>query len=57
MKRISLLAIGIILLILIPVLAGFTPAAPAVSQFDVIATAADDYLNDPNTLLNISSKD
>ena len=57
MKRISLLVIGIILLILIPVLAGFTPAAPTVSQFDVIAAAADDYLNDPDTLLNISSKD
>ena len=57
MKRIALLVIGIILLILIPVLAGATPATPAVSQFDVIATAADDYLNDPNTQLNISSKD
>ncbi len=57
MKRIILLVFGIILLVLIPVLAGATPAAPALSQFDVIATAADEYLNDPNTELNISSKD
>ncbi|MDY7019411.1 MAG: rhodanese-like domain-containing protein [Chloroflexota bacterium] len=57
MKRITLLVIGIILLILIPVLAGATPAAPTVSQFDVIATTADDYLNNPNTKWNISSKD
>ena len=57
MKRIILLVFGIILLVLIPVLAGATPAAPAISQFDVIATAADAYLNDPNPELNISSKD
>jgi len=57
MKRISLLVFGIILLVLIPVLAGATPAAPTVSQFDVIAAAADEYLNDPTPELNISSKD
>ena len=57
MKRVILLVIGIILLVLIPILAGATPAAPTVSQFDVIAEAADSYLNDPNTKLNISSKD
>jgi len=57
MKRIVLLVFGIILLVLIPVLAGATPAAPTISQFDVIAAAADEYLNDPNTELNISSKD
>ncbi len=57
MKRITLFVFGIILLVLIPVLAGATPAAPIISQFDVIATAADDYLNDPNPELNISSKD
>ena len=57
MKRIILLVFGIILLVLIPVLAGATPAAPTVSQFDVIAAAADEYLNDPTPELNISSKD
>jgi rhodanese-related sulfurtransferase len=57
MKRIILLVFGIILLVLIPVLAGATPAAPTVSQFDVIAAAADEYLNDPKPELNISSKD
>jgi len=57
MKRIILLVFGIILLALIPVLAGATPAATTVSQFDVIANAADEYLNDPNPELNISSKD
>ena len=57
MKRITLLVFGIILLALIPVLAGATPAAPTLSQFDVIATAADEYVNDPNPELNISSKD
>jgi len=57
MKRITLLILGIILLILIPVLIGATPAEPAISQFDVIATAADAYLNDPKPELNISSKD
>jgi len=57
MKRVSLLVVGILLLVLIPVLAGATPAAPSVSQIDVIAAAAYDYLNDPDTQLNISSKD
>jgi len=57
MKRIILFVFGIILLVLIPVLAVATPAAPTVSQFDVIVTAADAYLNDPNPELNISSKD
>ena len=57
MKRIILFVFGIILLVLIPVLAGATPAAPTVSEFDVIATAADEYVNDPNPELNISSKD
>ncbi|MGB6873090.1 MAG: rhodanese-like domain-containing protein [Dehalococcoidia bacterium] len=57
MKRITLLIFGIILLVLIPVLAEATPAEPVISPFDVIATAADDYLNDPNPELNISSKD
>ena len=57
MKRIILLAFGIILLALIPVLAGATPAAPTVSQFDVIAAAADDYLSNPENKWNISSTD
>jgi len=57
MKRIILLVLGIILLVLIPVLAGATPATPAVSQFEVIATAADDYMSNPENKWNISSKD
>lgn len=57
MKRIILLVFGIILLALIPVLAGATPAAPAVSEFDLIAEAADDYLNAPTTVWNIAEKD
>jgi len=57
MKGVILLVFGIILLALIPALSGASPAAPAISPFDVIATAADDYLNDPNPELNISSKD
>ena len=57
MKRIILLIFGIILLVLIPVLTRATPAEPVISQFDIIATAADAYLNDPNPELNISSKD
>jgi len=57
MKRIILLVFGIILLALIPVLNVASPAAPVISQFDVIATAADAYLNDPNPELNILSKD
>jgi rhodanese-related sulfurtransferase len=57
MKGVILLVFGIILLALIPALSGASPAAPAISPFDVIATAADAYLNDPNPELNISSKD
>jgi len=57
MKRIILLVFGIILLVLIPVLAGATPAAPAISEFDVIVEAADDYLNAPTTVWNMAEKD
>jgi rhodanese-related sulfurtransferase len=57
MKKIILLVFGIILLVLIPVLTGATPAAPVVSEFDVIAEAADDYLNAPTTVWNIAEKD
>ena len=58
MKRAILLIFGIIVLVLIPIL-GVTAAqeSPAVSQFEVIASAADDYLNDPDTVFNISSED
>ncbi len=57
MKR-AMLAFGIAALVLIPVFTvGMAEEAPETSQFDVIATAADEYLNDPDTLFNISSKD
>ena len=57
MKRIILLLFGIIVLVLIPIL-GVTASqeAPLASQFDVITTAADDYLNAPTTVLNLSEK-
>jgi len=57
MKRIILSVFGVIVLALIPIFAVTTPAATEVSQFDVIATAADEYLNNPNTVFNISEKD
>ena len=58
MKRAILIILGIIVLVLIPVL-GATAAqeAPAASQFEVVANAADDYLNSPDTVFNISSQD
>ena len=58
MKRAILIIFGIIVLVLIPVL-GATAAqeAPAASQFEVVASAADNYLNDPDTVFNISEKD
>jgi rhodanese-related sulfurtransferase len=58
MKRAILIIFGIIVLVLIPVL-GATAAqeAPAAAQFEVVANAADDYLNDPDTVFNISSQD
>jgi rhodanese-related sulfurtransferase len=58
MKRAIFLILGIIALVLIPVL-GATAAqeAPAASQFEVVASAADNYLNDPDTVFNISSQD
>ena len=57
MKRVILIVCGVIVLALIPILMATTPPATAVSQFDVIADSADDYLNDPDTILNISSQD
>ena len=57
MKR-AMLAWGIIALALIPVFTVvMAEEAPPASQFDVIAAAADDYLNDPDTVLNTSSED
>jgi rhodanese-related sulfurtransferase len=58
MKRAILIIFGIIVLVLIPVL-GATAAqeAPAASQFEVVANAADDYLNGPDTAFVISSQD
>ena len=56
MKRIALIVIGVILLVLIPVLSTATQATPVVSQFDVIATAADEYMSNPNNKWNIPSK-
>jgi len=56
MKRFVVLAVcGIITLVLIPILA--VTATEESSESDVIARAADDYLNDPDTVLNTSSKD
>ena len=57
MKRIVLSVFGVIVLALIPIFAVTTPAATIVSEFDMIANAADDYLNNPDTVLNISEKD
>lgn len=57
MKRITLFVLGIILLVLVPVLAGATPEAPAVSEFEVIREAADGYLNAPTTIWNMAEKD
>lgn len=59
MKRIVLLLCGVIVLVLIPIfgVVSLSPAATEASEFDVIATAADDYLNAPTTVFNISSKD
>jgi len=51
-KRIVLLLCGIAVLVLIPVLALF-----AEPQEDVIAAAADAYLNDPDVVFNITSGD
>jgi len=57
MKR-AMLAWGIIALALIPVFTiVMAEEAPPASQFDIIAAAADDYLNDPDTVLNTSSKE
>ncbi len=50
-KRITLLLCGIAVLVLIPVLVLCSKA-----QEDVIAAAADAYLNNPDTVFNISSK-
>lgn len=57
MKRIILSVFGVIVLALIPIFTVTTPEATAVSEFDIIANAADDYLNNPDTVLNISSQD
>lgn len=57
MKRGVLLTLGIIALVLIAIFTAVSPAVTKVSQSDIIANAADDYLNNPDTLLNISSKD
>ena len=56
MKRIILSVFGVIVLALIPIFIATFPATTAVSQFDVVANAADDYLNGPNTVFNISSE-
>ncbi|NOQ17751.1 MAG: hypothetical protein GQ507_00725 [Dehalococcoidales bacterium] len=61
MKR-AMLAFGIAALVLALVsiqvfTVGMAEETSETSQFDVIATAADEYLNDPDTLFNISSKD
>jgi rhodanese-related sulfurtransferase len=58
MKRVILLIFGVIVLVLIPILgATADEETTELSQFEVIASAADDYLNDPDTVMNISSQD
>jgi sulfur-carrier protein adenylyltransferase/sulfurtransferase len=57
MKRGILFVFGVIVLALIAVFAMSSPAATEISQFDTIADAADDYLNDSDTVFNISSED
>jgi rhodanese-related sulfurtransferase len=57
MKRTILLIFGVIVLVLIPVLRVAADQETTASQFEVIASAADDYLNDPDTVMNISSQD
>ena len=58
MKRAILLLCAIVVIALIPIFAVITNAeALPVSEFDAVAGAADDYLNDPDTVFNISSFD
>jgi len=57
MKR-AMLALGITALVLIPIFnVGMAEEAPSASQSDVISAAADNYLNDPDTVFNTSSQD
>jgi len=57
MKRAILSVFGVIVLALIPIFVVTSPAATAVSQFDITAEAAGDYLNSSDTVFNISSED
>lgn len=59
MKRAILLIFGIIVLVLIPIFSATSAAVveEQVSEFEVIRSAADNYLNAPTTVWNISEKD
>ena len=58
MKRVVLILGAIIVFALIPILAAANNEDElSASQFDIIADAADEYLNDPDTTFNISSFD
>ena len=55
MKPFALLICGVIVLVLIPILFAASPAATVSSESAVISTAADNYLNDEDTVLNTAS--
>jgi len=57
MKRIILLIFGIIVLALIPIFSATSGAVVEVSEFEVIRSAANDYLTAPTTVWNMSEKD
>jgi rhodanese-related sulfurtransferase len=57
MKRVILLIFGIIVLALIPVFSATSATAVEVSEFEVIRSAANDYLTAPTTVWNMSEKD
>jgi len=55
LKPFALLIYGVIVLMLIPILFAVSPAATVSSESAVISTAADNYLNNDNTVLNTAS--
>lgn len=59
MKRIILIIFGVIVLVLIPIFSVISAAVveEQVSEFEIIRSAANDYLNAPTTVWNMSEKD
>ena len=55
LKPFALLICGVIVLVLIPILFAAAPAATVESESVAIATAADSYLNDADTVFNTGS--